>query len=180
MFQHDASSSIIKHAFHRVKHIPTQTKNQLLREASKKDSPRRRFAHFVPHPNLCLRLALPVGVRFRLRRHLLSCDPDALAVPSLAVVVAVVELPQVRTQRNERLYDFAEGLGATVLRTRVSRTVIDVNRDPSGASLYPGLATTALCPTTTFDGEPLPAVVPLVEPLDVPLDELPDEPSPYP
>ena len=31
----------------------------------------------------------------------------------------------------------------------------DVNRDPSGASLYPGHATTDLCPTTTFDGEPL-------------------------
>jgi formiminoglutamase len=53
----------------------------------------------------------------------------------------------------ERLYDFAGALGATVLRTRLSRTVIDVNRDPSGASLYPGLATTELCPTTTFDGE---------------------------
>jgi formiminoglutamase len=33
--------------------------------------------------------------------------------------------------------------------------VIDVNRDPSGASLYPGMATTELCPTTSFDGEPL-------------------------
>jgi formiminoglutamase len=55
----------------------------------------------------------------------------------------------------ERLYDFAAELGATVLRTRLSRTVIDVNRDPSGASLYPGRATTELCPTTTFDGEPL-------------------------
>ena len=55
----------------------------------------------------------------------------------------------------ERLYDFAPGLGATVVRTRVSRTAIDPNRDPSGASLYPGQATTELCPTTTFDGEPL-------------------------
>jgi formiminoglutamase len=55
----------------------------------------------------------------------------------------------------ERLYDFAADLGATVIRTAVSRTVIDVNRDPSGASLYPGQATTGLCPTTTFDGEPL-------------------------
>jgi N-formylglutamate deformylase len=55
----------------------------------------------------------------------------------------------------DRLYDFAAGLGATVLRTRISRTVIDVNRDPSGASLYPGQATTGLCPTETFDGEPL-------------------------
>lgn len=55
----------------------------------------------------------------------------------------------------ERLYDFAPGLGATVVRTRMSRTVIDPNRDPSGASLYPGQATTELCPTTTFDGERL-------------------------
>jgi N-formylglutamate deformylase len=53
------------------------------------------------------------------------------------------------------LYDFAHTLGATVIRTAISRTVIDVNRDPSGASLYPGQATTELCPTTTFDGEPL-------------------------
>lgn len=55
----------------------------------------------------------------------------------------------------DRLYDFAAELGATMVRTAISRTVIDVNRDPSGASLYPGQATTELCPTTTFDGEPL-------------------------
>jgi formiminoglutamase len=55
----------------------------------------------------------------------------------------------------DRLYDFAARLGATVVHTAVSRTVIDVNRDPSGASLYPGQATTGLCPTETFDGEPL-------------------------
>jgi formiminoglutamase len=42
-----------------------------------------------------------------------------------------------------------------VIRTAISRTVIDVNRDPTGLSLYPGQATTELCPTTTFDGEPL-------------------------
>ena len=55
----------------------------------------------------------------------------------------------------ERLYDFAADLDATVVRTTISRTIIDVNRDPSGASLYPGQATTGLCPTTTFDGEPI-------------------------
>ncbi|KQV58764.1 MULTISPECIES: N-formylglutamate deformylase [unclassified Caulobacter] len=55
----------------------------------------------------------------------------------------------------DRLYAFAEGLDATLVRTAISRTVIDVNRDPSGASLYPGQATTELTPTTTFDGEPL-------------------------
>nr|WP_157028247.1 N-formylglutamate deformylase [Sphingomonas horti] len=55
----------------------------------------------------------------------------------------------------DRLYDFARELGATIVATSISRTVVDVNRDPSGASLYPGQATTELCPTTTFDGEPL-------------------------
>ena len=55
----------------------------------------------------------------------------------------------------DRLYSFAGELGATVIRTLVSRTVIDVNRDPEGRSLYPGQATTELCPTTTFDGERL-------------------------
>ncbi|HEY2662611.1 MAG TPA: N-formylglutamate deformylase [Caulobacteraceae bacterium] len=55
----------------------------------------------------------------------------------------------------DRLYDFAGEMGATLVRTAISRTVIDVNRDPSGVSLYPGQATTELCPTTSFDGEPL-------------------------
>jgi len=49
-----------------------------------------------------------------------------------------------------------EGLAdATLVWTDVSRSVIDCNRDPSGASLYPGQTTTGLCPTETFDGEPL-------------------------
>lgn len=55
----------------------------------------------------------------------------------------------------DKLYDFAGSLGATVVHTAISRTVIDVNRDPSGVSLYPGQATTSLCPTDTFDGDPL-------------------------
>lgn len=55
----------------------------------------------------------------------------------------------------DRVYDFAAGLGATTVRTALSRTAIDVNRDPSGVSLYPGQATTELCPGTTFDGDPL-------------------------
>ena len=53
------------------------------------------------------------------------------------------------------LYDFAPDLGITTVRTSISRTVIDVNRDPSGQSLYPGSNTTDLCPVATFDNEPL-------------------------
>lgn len=55
----------------------------------------------------------------------------------------------------DRLYGFVRDLGATTIHTAISRSVIDVNRDPSGASLYPGMATTELCPTATFDGERL-------------------------
>ena len=55
----------------------------------------------------------------------------------------------------DQLYAFAHDLGATTVRTRLSRSVIDCNRDPSGASLYPGQTTTDLCPTETFDGAPL-------------------------
>lgn len=45
--------------------------------------------------------------------------------------------------------------GATSVRTGVHRYVIDVNRDPSGTSLYPGQNTTGLCPLTDFDGRPI-------------------------
>ncbi len=50
-----------------------------------------------------------------------------------------------------RLYD---GLlpGVTTVRATFHRYVIDANRDPSGASLYPGQNTTALVPMTDFDG----------------------------
>jgi formiminoglutamase len=53
-----------------------------------------------------------------------------------------------------RLYD---GLvdNVTVVSTPIHRYVIDANRDPSDQSLYPGQNTTSLCPTTTFDGQPI-------------------------
>lgn len=52
----------------------------------------------------------------------------------------------------DRLYD---GLlpDASVVRANFHRYVIDANRDPSGASLYPGQNTTGLVPLTDFDGE---------------------------
>ncbi len=54
-----------------------------------------------------------------------------------------------------KLYAFAAEMGATLIETSISRSVIDVNRDPSGASLYPGQVTTGLCPVETFAGVPL-------------------------
>ena len=55
----------------------------------------------------------------------------------------------------ERLYDFAADLGASVLSARLSRFVIDLNRDPEGKPLYPGADNTELCPSSTFDREPI-------------------------
>jgi N-formylglutamate deformylase len=42
--------------------------------------------------------------------------------------------------------------GVTTVRATFHRYVIDANRDPSGASLYPGQNTTSLLPLTDFDG----------------------------
>ena len=42
----------------------------------------------------------------------------------------------------ERLYDFADELGASVLVATHSRYVVDLNRPPDGSSLYPGQSVT--------------------------------------
>ena len=55
----------------------------------------------------------------------------------------------------ERLYDFADELGASLLVATHSRYVIDLNRPPDGASLYPGQSVTGLCPVDSFDDRPL-------------------------
>lgn len=55
----------------------------------------------------------------------------------------------------ERLYEFADEMGASVLLATHSRYVIDLNRPPDGASLYPGQSVTGLCPVDSFDNQPL-------------------------
>ena len=75
------------------------------------------------------------------------------------------DLPEdIRAKLNDRghglddtdwqIHDLYAGLleGVTTVRTRIHRYAIDVNRDPSGQSLYPGQNTTGLCPLTDFDG----------------------------
>lgn len=52
----------------------------------------------------------------------------------------------------ERLYAGLQP-GTTVVRALFHRYVIDANRDPTGASLYPGQNTTGLVPLTDFDGQ---------------------------
>jgi N-formylglutamate deformylase len=55
----------------------------------------------------------------------------------------------------ERLYAGLAALDATVLRPRYSRYVIDLNRPPDDAPMYPGAANTELCPTRFFSGDAL-------------------------
>ena len=55
----------------------------------------------------------------------------------------------------EKLYAFARQSGATLMAATHSRYVVDLNRDPTGASLYPGADVTELCPTRTFANEPI-------------------------
>jgi N-formylglutamate deformylase len=53
------------------------------------------------------------------------------------------------------VYDFAHELGASVLVPRFSRYVIDLNRPPENAPMYPGANNTELVPTRFFTGDPL-------------------------
>ena len=55
----------------------------------------------------------------------------------------------------ERLYAFAKDMGASILAATHSRYVVDLNRPPDGASLYPGQNVTGLCPVDTFDDTPI-------------------------
>jgi N-formylglutamate deformylase len=52
----------------------------------------------------------------------------------------------------DRLYAFAKDAGASILKPRYSRYVIDLNRPPDDVSLYPGQNSTGLCPVTAFSG----------------------------
>jgi len=54
-----------------------------------------------------------------------------------------------------RVYDFVTALGGSLLVATQSRYVVDLNRPPDGASLYPGMTTTGLVPLETFHGEPV-------------------------
>lgn len=49
------------------------------------------------------------------------------------------------------LYSFLADKDVTYIKANYARYVIDLNRNPSGRSLYPGQNVTELCPTTTFD-----------------------------
>jgi N-formylglutamate deformylase len=53
------------------------------------------------------------------------------------------------------LYAFARAIGAGTLIASHSRYVVDLNRPPDGARLYPGKHETGVCPIDTFAGMPI-------------------------
>ena len=55
----------------------------------------------------------------------------------------------------QRLYAFAAELGASILKPSASRYVVDLNRPPDNAPMYPGANNTELCPTRFFTGDAL-------------------------
>jgi N-formylglutamate deformylase len=55
----------------------------------------------------------------------------------------------------DRLYAFARDMGASMLVPRFSRYLVDLNRPPENAPMYPGVNNTELCPTRFFSGDPL-------------------------
>jgi len=54
-----------------------------------------------------------------------------------------------------QLYDFLPFIDASVLQPQVNRYVIDLNRPPDDAPMYPGASNTELCPTRFFTGDAL-------------------------
>jgi N-formylglutamate deformylase len=83
--------------------------------------------------------------------HLGTHIPQALAAQMTSEAARLVDTDW----HLDRVYDFAASIGASVIQARYSRYVIDLNRPPTGESLYPGQTTTGLCPNETFRGEPL-------------------------
>jgi N-formylglutamate deformylase len=87
-------------------------------------------------------------------------SPLVLAIPHAGTWLPA-EVGDVLNERGRQLADtdwhvdrlYADLMpGATIIRAEFHRYVIDANRDPGGASLYPGQNSTGLCPVTDFDG----------------------------
>jgi len=98
---------------------------------------------------------------FRTRQ---GASPILLSMPHSGMVVPptlVNDLTQKAQQLPDtdwhlsRLYSFADVLDATTVQANYSRYVIDLNRPPDNAALYPGQPGTDLCPLHGFDGDAL-------------------------
>ena len=62
-----------------------------------------------------------------------------------------------------QLFSFAKDFDISLLKTNISRYVIDMNRPADDTSLYPGQSVTELCPTSTFDNKDIYTIKPTRE-----------------
>lgn len=88
---------------------------------------------------------------------LISLPHDGSAIPE---EIAARMHPRARQSPDTdwhvgQLYAFARESGASILRPRHSRYVVDLNRPPDGHSLYPGQRGTGLVPEVMFDDQPV-------------------------
>lgn len=89
---------------------------------------------------------------------LISLPHDGTAIPeAIAVRMSPAALAVPDTDWHvHRLYAaLARSLGASLIRPRWSRYVVDLNRPPDDVSLYPGQRVTGLVPRVTFADEPI-------------------------
>ncbi len=77
--------------------------------------------------------------------------PQALAARMTPAALAVPDTDW----HVEKLYDFVTGLGVGLMAAKLSRYVVDLNRDPEGKPLYPGADNTELCPSRSFGNQPV-------------------------
>lgn len=102
---------------------------------------------------------------FRIRRPLTDPVPVLVSMPHTGVRVTpevdagfasqlMAGLPMTDWHLHH-LYDFLPELGITSIHGVYSRFVVDLNRSPTAAPLYPGRFETGLVPTETFHGEPV-------------------------
>jgi N-formylglutamate deformylase len=101
------------------------------------------------------------GPVFNLHRGRL---PLLVSVPHAGTVIPVDQQPRYVERALavedtdwflDELYGFVREMGASLLVPRYSRYVIDLNRPPENAPMYPGVNNTELCPTRFFSGDPL-------------------------
>lgn len=100
-----------------------------------------------------------------------GCSPLVVSMPHTGTHIPSWLLPRLRAEALQlpdtdwyldALYNFLQAFDATVLIATHTRYVIDLNRPPDDADLYPGQSATRLCPLDNFDCQAL--YVPHAEP----------------
>lgn len=83
--------------------------------------------------------------------HIGTKTPEALAAHLTPIGLSCPD----QDHQVDHLFDFLKQGDGSWLRPVYSRYVIDLNRDPMGAPLYPGRFETGLCPLSSFSGAPI-------------------------